>query len=105
MDGFLQSHPELRSFIEDQHVVRLEMDIDPEDQYDRTLAYLWLADGRMLNEEMARSGFALALVYPPNVRYDERIRAAVEEARIARRGLWSTDAFECEPIERRRGVC
>jgi micrococcal nuclease len=95
----------LQSFIDEQPEVRLEMDVDPDDQYDRTLAYVWLADGRMLNEELARSGFALALVYPPNVRYDVRIRAAVEDARIARRGLWSMEAFSCEPIERRRGAC
>jgi micrococcal nuclease len=85
--------------------VRLELDVVPTDQYDRTLAYVWLPDGRMANEEMARSGFAVALVYPPNVRYVERIRAAVSEAQRARRGLWSTEAFTCPPVEHRRGRC
>ncbi|MEX2154537.1 MAG: thermonuclease family protein [Gemmatimonadaceae bacterium] len=71
----------------------------------RTLAYVYLGDGRMVNEEMARQGFVLALVYPPNVKHVERIRAAVEDARKAERGLWSTSAFECAPVDRRRGRC
>jgi micrococcal nuclease len=88
-----------------QPVLWLELDVGPTDQYGRTLAYLWLDDGRMVNEEMARSGFAVALVYPPSVRHVDRIRAAVEEAREARRGLWATDAFGCEPVDHRAGRC
>jgi endonuclease YncB( thermonuclease family) len=85
--------------------VRLEMDAAPLDQYGRTLAYLWLPDGTMINEEMAREGFAVALVYPPNVQYVDRIRAAVDEARSTRRGLWSIEGFSCEPVAHRRGEC
>jgi micrococcal nuclease len=48
-------------------VLRIETDIRPKDDYDRTLAYAYLPDGRMLNEEMARAGLVTALVYPPNV--------------------------------------
>ena len=32
--------------------VRLERDVQPRDRYERTLAYVWLPDGRMANEEM-----------------------------------------------------
>jgi micrococcal nuclease len=67
--------------------VRLETDVRERDPYERILAYVWLPDGRMVNEEMARSGYAVALVYPPNVRHADRIRAAVRQARAARRGL------------------
>ena len=62
-------------------------------------------DGRMLNEELAREGFATALVYPLNVRYVERIRRAVADAQSAKRGLWATDGFACQPREHRRGKC
>ena len=85
--------------------VRLELDLDPQDRYGRTLAYLWLPDGRMVNEEMARGGYALPLTYPPNVRYVDRIRAAVEDAKAARRGLWGGSAFNCTPKEHRDGQC
>ncbi|HEY7767490.1 thermonuclease family protein [Longimicrobium sp.] len=85
--------------------VRLETDVRERDQFERLLAYAWLPDGRMVNEEMARSGYAVALVYPPNVRHADRIRAAVRQARAARRGLWAEGGFECEPREWRAGRC
>ena len=85
--------------------VTVETDIRPRDGYDRVLAYLYLADGRMLNEEMAKSGYVTALVYPPNVRHVDRIRKAVREAREAKRGLWATDFFECSPRDYRAGKC
>ena len=85
--------------------VRLEHDVEKQDRYGRTLAYLWLPNGRMVNEEMARGGYALSLTYPPNVRYVDRIRAAVEEAKSARRGLWSGSGFECTPQDHRAKRC
>jgi micrococcal nuclease len=85
--------------------LELETDVQQFDRNGRTLAYLFLPDGRMLNEELAREGFATALVYPPNVRYVERIRRAVAEARSAKRGLWATDGFACEPRDHRRRKC
>lgn len=85
--------------------LHLEHDLQTQDRYGRTLAYLYTPDGRMLNEEMARAGFAVALVYPPNVKYVERIRAAVAAARKARLGLWATSAFECAPVDFRAGRC
>jgi micrococcal nuclease len=85
--------------------VRLEMDVQHTDRYGRTLAYVYLIDGRMVNEEMARLGFVVILVYPPNVAHVERLRAAVAEAQAAKRGLWSTRAFECLPVDRRRRRC
>lgn len=85
--------------------VSLELDVRGRDQYGRTLAYVYDADGRMVNEEMARAGYAVALVYPPNVRYVERIRAAAAEARAAKRGLWQTDGFSCTPRDHRQRRC
>lgn len=84
---------------------RVELDVEVTDRYGRTLAYLYDPEGRMVNEEMARLGFALRLTYPPNVRHVERIGEAVDEAREARRGLWSGSAFECSPRDHRAGAC
>lgn len=85
--------------------VTLELDVAVHDQYGRLLAYVWLADGRMVNEEMARAGFAVPLVYPPNVRYIERIRGAAAEARERRLGLWAGNGFGCAPRDHRRHRC
>lgn len=69
--------------------VELELDVQPRDKYKRLLAYAYLPDGRMLNEEILRSGYANLLTIPPDVRYTERFRKAYEESRAAGRGLWS----------------
>jgi micrococcal nuclease len=86
-------------------VARVELDVEMMDRYQRTLAYLYDGAGRMINEEMARLGYALMLTYPPNVLHVERIGAAVEQARESRRGLWSGSAFDCTPQDHRAGRC
>jgi endonuclease YncB( thermonuclease family) len=95
----------LRALIETGTVVVLERDVEERDRYGRTLAYAYLPDGRMVNEEMARLGLAVVSVYPPNVRHVDRMRAAVRDALAAKRGLWATRAFECLPADHRRGRC
>ena len=51
-------------YLNDQHVrqdtVQIETDVRRQDQYQRTLAYVWLADGRMANEVLARRIMDLA---------------------------------------------
>jgi endonuclease YncB( thermonuclease family) len=82
-----------------------EVDVRPLDPYRRVLAYLILPDGRMVNEELVRSGPAVVSVYPPNVRHVERLRAASEAARAARAGFWAVDAFACLPADHRARRC
>jgi micrococcal nuclease len=85
--------------------VRLDTDVQLRDRYGRLLAYLYRLDGIQVNEMMVRNGFAEVLVYPPNVRHVEVLRRAREAAREARRGLWSTEAFECVPRDHRADAC
>jgi micrococcal nuclease len=85
--------------------LRMEFDVQRTDRYDRTLAYLWNARGEMINEQMVRQGMAVVLVYPPNVKYVERLRAAADLAKRRKIGLWATSAFECEPRDHRAGRC
>jgi len=84
---------------------RLEFDIQPTDRYGRILAYVWREDGALINEELARGGYAVTLTYPPNVKYVDRVRAAAEAARAEKRGLWGGSAFECMPKEHRARKC
>lgn len=84
--------------------VRLELDVDPRDQYDRVLAYVY-AGSTFVNREMVRRGMALVAVYPPNVREEATIRAAADSARTERVGLWRTSGFECAPADYRARRC
>ena len=69
--------------------VRLELDRERLDPYGRTLAYLYLPDGRMLNVVLVRRGIAQVTIYPPNDRHEERLRRAEATARAEGAGLWS----------------
>lgn len=71
--------------------VYLEFDVQKTDRYGRLLAYVWLRDGRMLNELIVREGYAMVYTIPPNVKYQERFLQAQREAREKRRGLWGTE--------------
>src|SRR4030095_14625997 len=60
------------------------------DKYRRTLAYLYLPDGVLVNREIIRQGFGHAYVDYPFARM-ESFREAEREAREAGRGLWADD--------------
>jgi micrococcal nuclease len=69
--------------------VRLEYDGARKDQFNRTLAYVFLPDGRLANLEMIRAGWAETYR-----RFDYTRKAdffaAERDAVAARRGMWAT---------------
>lgn len=83
--------------------VWVELDLESEDAYGRLLAYLYLADddgdwridGRpavMVNERIARAGFARVLTIEPNGVYADYFEEAVAQARTDRIGMFGTAA-------------
>ncbi len=58
------------------------------DHYGRTLAYVFLPDGRSVEEILTRRGLAWVVAIPPNVKGLARLLAAEREARRHRRGVW-----------------
>ncbi|HPI97993.1 MAG TPA: thermonuclease family protein [Synergistales bacterium] len=71
--------------------VTLEFDVVRRDKYGRLLAYVWLMDGNtpcMVNEELVRSGYALPLTIPPNLKYSELISRGLSLARTEKNGFW-----------------
>lgn len=70
------------------HTVTLEYDGPRKDQYNRTLAYVFLEDGTFVNEAIIREGWAevyrrFNLVRKPS------LLAAERDAKSDRRGMWS----------------
>jgi micrococcal nuclease len=72
--------------------VRLVFGDELRDIYGRLLAYVYL-NGRMINAELVRRGYARSLTIPPNDRYATLFRRAEHRAGVAGRGLWGA----CEP--------
>jgi micrococcal nuclease len=70
--------------------VRMELDVEPRDRYERMLAYVHRAsDGRFVNLAMVEDGFADQYTFPPNVAHTESFGEAARTARAEGRGLWS----------------
>jgi len=68
--------------------VRLEYDQETRDSYGRTLAYVYLHDGTLLNSEIIRQGYGHAYTRFP-FRYQAEFLALEREARAQGRGLWA----------------
>jgi micrococcal nuclease len=76
--------------------VDLEFDeerIDPGPP-DRLLAYDYTEDGELFNERLVREGYAQVYTVPPNDKYEDRVRAAQEEARSQGLGIWGLSSDE-----------
>jgi micrococcal nuclease len=74
-------------------VVRLERDQEKQDDYGRELAAVFL-DDELIDAEIARAGYGVAMSVGPNTKYLAPVRTAQAEAQAAGRGLHST-SLEC----------
>jgi micrococcal nuclease len=68
--------------------VRLEYDVRKYDQYRRTLAYIHLENGRLINADLVRNGYAVVMTVSPNVKYADKFILYQQQARSNKQGLW-----------------
>lgn len=78
----------LFKLLEQDPQVKLKFDEEREDKYGRTLAYVYLPDGRMLNEVMLKEGWAETMRIAPNTRHADEFKQLEAEAKAARKGRW-----------------
>ena len=67
----------MKDLLADVDVVYLEYDVEQYDQYDRTLAYVWIDSGDtyvMVNEIMLASDYAEPVYIKPNLKYADDFR-------------------------------
>ncbi len=69
-------------------LITIEFDAQEKDRYGRLLGYVYLSNGKMLNEEIVKAGYANVMTIPPNVKYKDRFLKAYKEAREKKKGLW-----------------
>lgn len=69
--------------------IRLEVPPPGLDSDGRTLGYLFLPDGRMVNEMLVRQGYAFLEPDAGESRYGDRLRQAEQAARAAGLGVWT----------------
>ena len=68
--------------------ITIEFDVEEKDRYGRLLCYVYLSNGKMLNEEIVKAGYANVKPIPPNVKYKDRFLNAFKYAKETERGLW-----------------
>ncbi|MCP4267240.1 MAG: thermonuclease [Candidatus Brocadiaceae bacterium] len=78
----------VNSLIKRGDFITIEFDIKEKDRYGRLLCYVYLSNGKMLNEEIVKAGYANVKSIPPNVKYKDRFLNAFKYAEETARGLW-----------------
>lgn len=79
-----------------------EADRELLDRFGRTLLYLRTTDGSrvtFVNQRLVERGFAIAVLYEPNDRYIDLMRAAQARAEREDVGLWSDCGYFGEPAQ------
>jgi micrococcal nuclease len=82
--------------------VYVEYDVERRDKYGRILAYIRTADGRSVNAEMLRDGYAVLFTFPPNVKHVDEFTSAQKQARERKVGIWGKEGLSQLPVEYRR---
>jgi micrococcal nuclease len=68
-------------------LVTLEKDVSETDKYGRLLRYVYV-NGVFANGELVRLGYAEAVSYPPDTRYQWQLEQLEKEAKAAKLGIW-----------------
>ncbi len=77
-----------RSLLPEGAHVWVQQDVEPLDQYGRSLLFVYTDDGVNVNLELLREGAAEVEMYKPNVLLRDEVYAAQDAARHSRAGLW-----------------
>jgi micrococcal nuclease len=68
--------------------ITLEYDLDKQDDWRRTLAYVWV-DSLMINAELIKNGLAWVYLFSPNLKYKAHFVSLQKRAREKKLGIWS----------------
>lgn len=68
--------------------IGIEFDEEITDGFGRTVAHMFLEDGRNVNQMILENGLGMVETNPPNLKYQECYYQAEQRARQANRGIW-----------------
>ncbi|MGE3194067.1 MAG: thermonuclease family protein [Microbacteriaceae bacterium] len=78
----------LRDLLPEGTHVQVLADVQPLDQYGRSLLFVYTDDGVNVSLELIERGAAEAVVLPPNVLFADELEAAEDRAQAAGLGMW-----------------
>ncbi|MEX1079771.1 MAG: thermonuclease family protein [Homoserinimonas sp.] len=85
----LEARDHLRQLAPDGSTVRVVADAESQDQYGRSLFYLWTEAGEFVNLRLVADGFGTALNVEPNSAFWGELVDAERSAQESGAGLWS----------------
>ncbi len=85
---YYQAKNALKNLIEGKSV-RLEFDIVKKDIYNRLLAYVFI-DTIFVNYYLLKNGFSYIYTFPPNLKYINKLRKALDYAIRNKKGMWKS---------------
>ena len=74
--------------------VYLEYDTSESDRYGRTLAYVYFADGTMVQDWLLSNGYATVYTLEPDTKYAEHFEKLELQAKEQDIGIWSKEFIE-----------
>jgi len=84
----------LLSLLQEHKQIYLKTDTQQFDRYKRTLAHLFLSDGKNIQANLLAEGLATPLTIPPNLEYLDCYLQHSNQAIASQRGLWSLQQYK-----------
>ncbi|MCX6007906.1 MAG: thermonuclease family protein [Chloroflexi bacterium] len=83
--------------------VEIEKDVSETDRYGRLLRYVY-AGGFMVNAELVKCGYAQAVSYPPDIKYQSLFSSLQAGAKASKVGLWGSSGYYSAPMPTEKGI-
>jgi endonuclease YncB( thermonuclease family) len=87
----------LQSLLQGHRQIFLKFDAEQFDRYQRTLAHLFLPDGKNIQASLLTEGLAIPLTIPPNLIYLDCYLHHSNRAIASQRGLWRLQQYKPLP--------
>ena len=78
--------------------IKLRYDLERKDKYGRVLAHVFTKNNEHINLQLVAYGLAIANIYPPNLKYADKLIAAQQQAELQQLGLWNMSAYAVKNV-------
>ena len=78
----------LRGLLPEGSTIYTQADVEPTDQYGRSLLFVWTSSDTLVNLDLVEQGYAEAVFIGANRFYEHQVEAAEDAAQDAGRGIW-----------------
>jgi len=92
--GAKAARKHLLSLIQGHKHILLKFDAEESDRYKRTLAHLFLPDGKNIQADLLAEGLAIPLTIPPNLEYLDCYLHHSNQAIASQQGLWNLQQYK-----------